>query len=329
METKLQTPSELKAQISEVIRLEADSLYKMSESVTDDFCTALNLIASCSGKVVLTGVGKSGLIARKIAATMSSTGTMATFIHPTEGMHGDLGLLGPGDVVIALGKSGESEELVKLIPAMKRLSVKLIALTSCRESTLGREADVVLFAPVEKEACPLDLAPTVSTTVALAIGDALAVTLMKMRNFKPEDFALYHPGGKLGKRLWLKVSDLMIPAASCARLSFEKATVEDTILALSQYGHGIVLFEDGAGRLMGILTDGDIRRLLTTHRAQIFDVDLREAVNKKPISLEPEVMAVEALKLMEKREKPLNVVPVVRNTKVEGIIRLHELVSVA
>lgn len=329
MRVDLKTREDLKSQIREVIQLEADSLQKMSESITDDFCEALFLISSCQGKVVLTGVGKSGLIARKIAATMSSTGTMATFIHPTEGMHGDLGLLTSGDVVIALGKSGESEELVRLIPAMKRLSVKLIAITSCRESTLAREADVVLFAPVEKEACPLDLAPTVSTTVALAIGDALAITLMKMKNFRSEDFALYHPGGKLGKRLWLKVSDLMIQGEACARLPFETATVEDTILALSKYGQGIVLFEDSVGKLMGILTDGDIRRLLSIHRGGIFEIELREALNRKPIALGPDLMAVEALKLMEERDKPLNVMPVVQEGKAVGIIRLHELLSVS
>lgn len=329
MPIDLNSQIELKSQVQEVIRLEADSLYKMSESITDEFSEALFVIASCQGKVVLTGVGKSGLIARKIAATMSSTGTMATFMHPTEGMHGDLGLLTTGDVVIALGKSGESEELVRLIPALKRLSVKLIAITSCRESTLAREADVVLFAPVEKEACPLDLAPTVSTTVALAIGDALAVTLMKMKNFKSEDFALYHPGGKLGKRLWLKVSDLMIPSEACSRLSFEEASIEDTILALSKYGQGIVLFEDSIGQLMGILTDGDIRRLLSIHRAEIFNLEIREVLNRRPITLGPDVMAVDALKLMEQREKPLNVVPVVQDGQTWGIVRLHELLSVS
>jgi arabinose-5-phosphate isomerase len=320
---------ELTNQIRDVIRLEAEGLSLVAESVNQSFCDALLLLAECRGKVVLTGVGKSGLIARKIAATMSSTGTMATFLHPTDGMHGDLGLLSSGDVVVAIGKSGESEELVKLIPALKRLSVKLIAITSRTDSTLARGADVVLYAPVEREACPLDLAPTVSTTVALAIGDALAITLMKMKGFKSEDFALYHPGGKLGKRLWLKVSDLMIPVESCARLSVKKAKIEDTLFALTKYGHGIVLFENELGDFEGILTDGDIRRLLSSHGKNIFQLDIETVLNRHPITIEPDCMAVEALKLMEQREKPLNVVPVISQGKVAGILRLHELLSVS
>jgi arabinose-5-phosphate isomerase len=320
---------ELTNQIRDVIRLEAEGLSLVAESVNSSFCDALLLLAACRGKVVLTGVGKSGLIARKIAATMSSTGTMATFLHPTDGMHGDLGLLSTGDVVIAIGKSGESEELVKLIPALKRLSVKLVAITSRMDSTLARGADVVLYAPVEREACPLDLAPTVSTTVALAIGDALAITLMKMKDFKPEDFALYHPGGKLGKRLWLKVSDVMIRVESCARLSVKKAKIEDTLFALTQYGQGIVLFENEDGGFAGILTDGDIRRLLSTHGKNIFQLEIETVLNRRPITIESDCMAVEALKLMEQREKPLNVVPVLSQGKIAGILRLHELLSVS
>jgi len=320
---------ELTNQIRDVIRLEAEGLSLVAESVNQSFCDALLLLAECRGKVVLTGVGKSGLIARKIAATMSSTGTMATFLHPTDGMHGDLGLLSTGDVVIAIGKSGESEELVKLIPALKRLSVKLVAITSRRDSTLARGADVVLYAPVEREACPLDLAPTVSTTVALAIGDALAITLMKMKDFKSEDFALYHPGGKLGKRLWLKVSDVMIRVESCARLSVTKAKIEDTLFALTEYGQGIVLFENESGGFEGILTDGDIRRLLSHHGKNIFQLEIETVLNRRPITIEADCMAVEALKLMEQREKPLNVVPVISQGKVAGILRLHELLSVS
>ncbi len=329
MEIDKETRLELTHQVRDIIRLEAEGLSLVAESVNDAFCDALILLSSCDGKVILTGVGKSGLIARKIAATMSSTGTMATFLHPTDGMHGDLGLLSSGDVVIAIGKSGESEELVKLIPALKRISVKLIAITSRADSTLAREADVVLYAPVEREACPLDLAPTVSTTAALAIGDALAVTLMKMKNFKTEDFALYHPGGKLGKRLSLKVSDLMISKDSCARLQTKASSIEDTIFALSHYGHGIVIFEDEKGHLEGILTDGDIRRLLSKHRSEIFELDLSRVINRKPTAIEPGCMAVEALKIMEEREKPLNVVPVVSQKKFEGVLRLHELLSVS
>lgn len=315
--------------VRQVIQLEADGLTAMADAVDESFCEALKLIHSSRGKVVLTGVGKSGLIARKIAATMSSTGTTATFLHPSDGMHGDLGVLSAGDVVIAFGKSGESEELVRLIPALKRLDVKLIAVTSRRDSTLAKEASVVLHTPVEREACPLDLAPTVSTTVALAVGDALAVTLMKMKDFKSEDFARYHPGGKLGKRLWLKVADVMIPADKCAVLDLNSSTLENTIVALSEYGQGIVLFTDEKKDLAGIITDGDIRRLLNAHRAKIFELELKDILNKKPIVIAPDLMAVQALKLMEERQKPLNVVPVAIGGKLEGVVRLHELLSVS
>jgi arabinose-5-phosphate isomerase len=315
--------------IQDVIRLEADALKTMAESVGDSFVEAVVLLKSTKGKIVFTGVGKSGLIARKIAATMSSTGTVATFLHPSDGMHGDLGMLTAEDVVIAIGKSGESEELTNLIPAIKRLNAKIIAITSRPESTLGQQADIILHTPVEKEACPLDLAPTVSTTVALAVGDALAVTLMKMKNFQHEDFAKYHPGGKLGKRLSLRVADLMIPKERCPILSLDKATIEQSIADLGTYGLGILLFCSKTPELTGILTDGDIRRLLSRHKSEIFNLKLDDVINRKPVTIAPNMMAVEALELMETHKPPLNVVPVTSEGKVVGVVRLHELLSVS
>jgi arabinose-5-phosphate isomerase len=315
--------------IREVILLEAEALKYTAKGVGEPFFKAISLFLSSRGKIVFTGVGKSGLIARKIAATMSSTGTVATFLHPSDGMHGDLGMLTSDDIVVAIGKSGESEELTNLIPAIKKLKAKIIAITGRRDSTLAREADVVLYAPVEKEACPLDLAPTTSTTVALAIGDALAITLMKVKNFQPEDFAKYHPGGKLGKRLSLKVSDLMIPSHRCPILNMKQTSIEQCIADLGTYGLGILLFGSETQQLEGILTDGDIRRLLNRHKAGIFGLSLQEVTNTRPITITPETMAVKALELMESHQPPLNVVPVISKGKIEGVLRLHELLSVS
>lgn len=321
--------TEVLENIREVVSLEADALKAMSEVIQEPFFEAVSLLYSTKGKIVFTGVGKSGLIARKIAATMSSTGTVATFLHPSDGMHGDLGMLTQDDVVVAIGKSGESEELTNLIPAIKRLNTKIIAITSKKDSTLALQADIVLHTPIIKEACPLDLAPTVSTTVALAVGDALAVTLMKMKNFQHEDFAKYHPGGKLGKRLSLRVCDLMIPKEKCPILNLEKATIEQSIADLGTYGLGILVFCEKAPKLTGILTDGDIRRLLNRHKSEIFNLKLEEVINRKPVTIEPETMAVKALEIMESHQPPLNVVPVVKNNDVVGVLRLHELLSVS
>ncbi|MCB0417801.1 MAG: KpsF/GutQ family sugar-phosphate isomerase [Bdellovibrionales bacterium] len=321
--------TELLESLRSVISLEAYALAQLTNQVDESFFEAIRLLAECRGKVILTGVGKSGIIARKIAATMSSTGTTATFLHPSDGMHGDLGVLSEDDVVIALGKSGESEELVKLLPAFKRLGAKIISITSRRDSTLGRESDVTLFAPVEREACPLDLAPTVSTTVALAIGDALAITLMKVKDFRSEDFAKYHPGGKLGKRLLLNVADLMIRRENCLVLNPNGASFEDTILGLGESGLGIVLFSVDANTLYGVVTDGDVRRLVTKHKAEAFNLLMTEVINRKPITIPSHWMAVDALKFMEDHKPPLNVLPIVDDGKLVGVVRLHELLSVS
>lgn len=328
VETIEWTDESLRSSVRVVLRTEAEALLQMEAGVDGAFVDALRLLGSAKGKVVLTGVGKSGLIARKIAATLSSTGTVATFLHPSDGLHGDLGVVGRDDVVLAISKSGESDEIGKLMPAIKRLGVKLVAITSREDSQLAQGADVALVMPDFKEACPMDLAPTTSTTVALAIGDALAVTLMKVKGFKAEDFALYHPGGKLGKRLLLRVSDLMIPLEKSPVLHLNSATMQDAIFALSKYGLGIVIFCE-AGEVQAILTDGDIRRLLNQHGERFFGLPLADLVNRTPITLAPEVKAVEALRFMEDRERPLNVLPIVVDGRLVGVLRLHELLSVA
>jgi len=319
---------ELLGIVREVIRVEGEALIYLEKQIGEDFYRALTLLAECAGKVVVTGVGKSGIIAKKIAATLTSTGTSAVFLHPSDGMHGDLGVLTENDVLLALGKSGESDELIALLPVVKRIGAKIIAITARQESHLAKNADVALITHVEKEACPLNLAPTVSTTLALAVGDALAVALMKMKNFKTEDFARYHPGGKLGKRLLLRVTDLQVPIAKCAVLDAELAKMSDVIMSLSEYGHGIVLFlREGA--LRGILTDGDIRLLLQNHSTKLFELSVSQVMNSKPLTIPADFMAVEALKFMEDRKRPLNVVPIVQDGKVLGIVRLHDLLAVS
>jgi len=317
------------AEMSAVIRQEADALIRLSESLDKSFSDCLKLIESCRGKLIVTGVGKSGHIARKIAGTFSSTGMPAIFLHPSEAMHGDLGNVSPDDLVLALGKSGESDELNELLKALKRQSLKIIAITAKADSTMAATADIVLLSGVTQEACPLNLVPTTSTMAALAIGDALALTLMRIKKFRPEDFALYHPGGKLGRKLLLKVSDLMIPRAECPVLDPDKTSIQEVIVALGKYGLGIVFFAKDKQQLKGIFTDGDLRRLLDKHKADVFNLKVTEVMNRKPIVVQDDEMAVHALRLMEERERPLNVMPVCRKEEFVGVVRLHELVRVA
>ncbi|MGH8625554.1 MAG: KpsF/GutQ family sugar-phosphate isomerase [Gammaproteobacteria bacterium] len=322
--------SDIKNLIREAIQIEAEALEHLLAGVDDAYVDAVKVILAAKGKVVLTGVGKSGLIGQKIAATLASTGTLAIFLHPTEAIHGDLGQVTPSDVVIALSKSGESEELNNLLPALRKIGARLIAITGDRGSTLARAADVILYYQIPREACPFDLAPTASTTVTLAIGDAIAMALMKLRDFQPRDFALYHPGGRLGRRLLLRVEDLMIPTEACAVLSANGTRMEDVLVALSRYGHGIVIFLQGDGTLGGILTDGDLRRLLAQHREAVFDLRPNEVMNPSPATVSPSIPAVEVLEFMEARDRPLNVVPVIDERRhVLGIARLHEFLKVA
>ncbi len=322
-------PKAILEQLKEILKEEADAIYDILDHVDEAYLHAVKMIYGCKGKVVVTGMGKSGLIARKIAATMSSTGTLAIFLHPAEGMHGDLGMVAPEDIIIAIGKSGESDELTGILPALKKIGTKIIAITGNPQSTLALNEDIVLYGGVEREACPLNLAPTSSTTVALAIGDALAITLMKLKNFQPEDFAVYYPGGRLGKRLLLKVSDILIPFEKCPVLDSAAATMEEVIIGLSGYGLGIVLFSRDGHTLEGIMTDGDVRRILQKYQSEIFKLDVKSIMTKNPTTIQKDWMAVNALSLMEKRDRPLNVVPVLDGEKLAGILRLHELLRVS
>lgn len=310
-----------------VVQAEKDALETLLTQMNDSYVEAVRLILASKGKVVVTGIGKSGQIAQKVSATLISVGTVSVFLHPVEALHGDLGIVTADDVVIAFGKSGESDELLALVPFLRRIGTKIIAVTAKKDSSLAKNADVVLFSEVLKEAPPLDLVPTASTSVAMAIGDALALTVMKAKGFKQDDFAFYHPGGALGRRLQLKLKDILIPKEQCPVLSTKNITLDQIVLALGKYSLGIVLFSNDGNTLDGIITDGDIRRLLDQHKDQIFQIKIEEKINRSPLAIQENCSAAEALSFMEGREKPLNVVPVLRGKEIVGIIRLHEMLK--
>jgi arabinose-5-phosphate isomerase len=322
------TKTEILESLKEVLTLEALALQEAALHLPDSFIDAVELLSQCKGKIVVTGMGKSGLIGRKIAATLASTGSPSLFLHPAEAMHGDLGVLQSEDILLAIGKSGESEELLGLLPSAKRIGVKLLALTSNPKSSLAQKADIVLEVIVKKEACPHDLAPTTSTTLALAIGDALALTLMKIKNFQPAEFALYHPGGRLGKRLLLSVEDVMIEYSHCPILNPKTSSMQDALLALGSFSLGLVLFSEDGKKLDGILTDGDIRDLLKIHGKNFFELSILNSMNTSPLSISPQKKAIDALEFMEKRKKPLNVLPALDGQgQIKGLLRLHELLK--
>ena len=298
------------------LRLDTTMLAPFTEA-----CDLLMQAAAASGRIIVTGVGKSGLIARKIAATLRSTGTQAYFLHAAEALHGDLGMVAAGDTVVALSASGETEELLRLIPAIKRLSARLIAFSGCAASTLAQAADVFLDTSVSAEACPLNLAPTASTTVMLALGDALALEVSRRRGWREEDFADLHPGGRLGKRL-ARVRDLMhsgdaLPQVSCS------TPMPEVIYEMSRKKLGMTTVLDG-GRLAGMVSDGDLRRLLERDGPHALERTAGEIMNPHPITIGGDAFASSALALMEER-KITSLVVVSRDGLVEGVIHLHDL----
>ncbi len=307
-----------------VLTIEADAVQALIQRIDDEFLKALNLILACKGRVIVSGMGKSGHIARKIAATFASTGTPAYFVHPGEASHGDLGMVTAQDVVIALSYSGESDELLAIVPAIKRQGAKLISLTGNPQSTLAREADVHLNGAVAQEACPMGLAPTASTTAALALGDALAVALLDAKGFGEEDFARSHPGGALGRRLLTHVRDIMHTHASIPAVR-EDATLADAVLEISRKGLGMTAIVDASHRLLGIYTDGDLRR--TLEKKVDFSTTLVSSVmSKSPRSIDPDALAVEAVQVMEQYN--INQLLVVDATKkVVGALNMHDLLK--
>ncbi len=315
-----------------VVRIEAEALRRLADRIAgpmaSDFHRALDLLFSCSGRVVVTGMGKSGLIARKIAATLSSTGTPALYLHPAEALHGDLGMIARGDVVLALSSSGETAEILELLPTIKRLGVPLITFSgdqlyppNCHLSSLAQAAEVALDCSIAKEACSLGLAPTASTTTMLALGDALAVALSEKRGFKEEDFANLHPGGKLGKKL-SRVSAFMHTGDAVPRVT-PQTRMLDVIYEMSRKKLGITTVVEG-DRLVGIISDGDLRRLLERHGKDILDLSAGECMTPNPRTIPPDAFAAQALDLMEQR-KITSLAVVSSDNRLEGIIHLHDL----
>jgi len=302
----------------EVLEIEANAL--LNTQIDNGFLKAIDIIANTKGKLIITGVGKSGLIGAKMAATFASTGTSSFFLHPTEALHGDLGMISKGDSVLAISYSGESEELAKILPHIKRFDIPLIGMSRDKNSTLGRYSDAFIPTIIEKEACPLGIAPTTSTTLTLALGDALAVCMMKKRNFTKNDFASFHPGGSLGKQLFIKVKDLMnknLPIAN------KNITLKEAIVKITEGKIGHLLFVEN-GIVIAILSDGDLRRALLRD-----DFDLNQkAINfatKNPKTIKSEILASDVLQIME--DKKIQLLPVVENEKVIGVIHIHDLVE--
>lgn len=305
-----------------VIETEAQAVFQLQQRIDHHFEMACELLIGCRGRVVVTGMGKSGHIGKKIAATLSSTGTPAFFMHPGEANHGDLGMITRQDVVLAISNSGNTSEIVTLLPLLKRLEVPLIALTGNPVSTLAKVADVNLDVSIEQEACPLGLAPTTSTTVALVMGDALAIALLQVRGFSAEDFARSHPGGSLGKRLLLQIDEL------CHRGEFlpivsEDATVKEALLEVTAKKLGMTCVVDEKGLLTGIYTDGDIRRTLT-HQYDIHTTPLKEVMTRNCHTITPGILAAEALVLMQKYSIT-SLVILDENQRPEAVLHLHDL----
>ncbi len=305
----------------QVLQTEADAVRGLIDRLDESFTTAVRFLADCRGRVIVTGMGKSGIISRKIAATLSSTGTPAYFLHPAEAVHGDLGVIQRDDLLVALSHSGETPEIIRLLETIKRLGARIIAITGAPSSALGQAADVTLDCHVDAEACPFNLAPTASTTAALALGDALAMTLLVSKGFREEDFADLHPGGQLGKRL-LRLDRLM---HSGDRVPTVRSTtpLREVVATMSAKGFGMTCVTDDRGTLLGVITDGDIRRQLST------DIDplaqtAADLMTTTPITIEPSALAVEALNLLEDR-RVTSVVVVDDDNRVAGIVHLHDL----
>jgi len=315
-----------------VVRIEAEALRRLADRIAgpmaSEFTAALELLYCCAGRVVVTGMGKSGLIARKIAATLSSTGTPSLYLHPVDAMHGDLGMITRGDVVVALSASGDTEEILELLPTVKRLGVPLITFTGDQLypsndhiSSLAQAADVALDCSIDKEACSLGLAPTASTTTMLALGDALAVALSERRGFKEEDFANLHPGGKLGKKL-ARVSSLMHTGDAIPKVAPE-TKIGEVIYEMSRKGLGITTVLEG-GKLVGLISDGDLRRLLERRGKDMLDLTAGECMSRGPKTISPDAYAAQALDLMEQK-KITSLAVVSPDGTLEGILHLHDL----
>lgn len=314
----------------EVIRIEAEEIAGLEPKLGEDFAKAVDAIVACierPGKVIVTGIGKSGLVAKKLAATMNSTGTTAFFLHPVDAVHGDLGMVSARDVVIAISKSGKSEELSALLPTFRRLGTTIIAITGNTESDLAKDSDIVLDASVRQEACPYDLAPTASTSCAFALGDALAIAVFVVRGLKPEDFAFHHPGGSLGKRLVLKVKDIMHTGEAIPIVS-ESATMREALMEIIEKRLGVTGVVDDDGRLVGIITDGDIKRILMGNPdvRDIREIRVGSVMTRNPRVIDQDALVARAIQRMEEDQKRLITCLMIVDGQgyPTGIIHMHD-----
>jgi arabinose-5-phosphate isomerase len=309
-----------------VFEIEIEALQSVAQNMTPEFGRAVQVIEACKGRVVLTGIGKSGIIANKVASTLTSTGTPAVYVHAVEALHGDLGIISSADVVIAIGKSGESGELNTLLPIVKRIGATIIAITASPSSRMAKFADIVLDLRITREACPLNLAPTSSTTASLVLGDALAVALMKLKNVSTADYAQRHPGGQLGRRLLLHVEDVMRTGERNPAI-LASDTVKRMLFLITAGQAGAISVVSKGGELVGLVSDYDVRKALESTEA-IFDLEIRDIMNPDPIFVYDDQMATEALDLMRSRKKPITVMPVInRKRKVVGMVHVMDLVS--
>lgn len=316
------------ADVRGFLRIESEAIAQTAARLKqDEVDRVVQLLAACRGKIVILGVGKSGIIAQKIAATMTSTGTAALHLHPSDALHGGIGIINGDDVVMILSNSGETDEIIEMLPYLKRRQVPILALVGNPSSTLARRADAVIDASVDQEACPLNLAPTCSTTVALALGDALALTLMQVKGLTPDDFAINHPAGQLGKRLTLTVGDLMHSGDSNPTIHLNAGWVE-VVKGISDGGLGAVSVIDDQKRLAGIITDGDLRRAIQRlDHGSLAELKCDEIMTENPAVATPDLLAYDALQLMENRPSQISVLPVVDDERVcVGLIRLHDIV---
>ncbi len=314
-----------KEQAKKVLKIEAEAITALIDRIDDNLVRAIDIIYSCHGRVVVTGMGKSGLIGKKLAATLASTGTPALFLNPAEGGHGDIGMVSKGDVVIAISNSGETDEILTILPVLKRLGIKLIAFTGNLNSTLAKTSDVVLDVSVKEEACPMGLVPTASTTASLAMGDALAVALLSKRGFREEDFAFFHPGGNLGRRLLLTAGELMHTGDSIPSVS-EEVTMKDVIIEISSKRLGITTVVNDKSQLQGIITDGDLRRGLEKWAEKFFSLKAKDVMSRNPKKITRDTLAVTALSIME-TYSITSIIVIDSSDHMEGIVHLHDILK--
>ncbi|MBI5056619.1 MAG: KpsF/GutQ family sugar-phosphate isomerase [Nitrospirae bacterium] len=312
-------------QAKHILAIESGAVHALIDRINENFIQAIELMYLCHGKVVVTGMGKSGIIGKKIAATLASTGTPAFYLNPAEGSHGDVGVVSKGDVVIAISNSGETEEVIRILPTLKRLDIKIIAMTGNPQSTLARTSDVSLDVSVKEEACPMGLAPTASTTAALAMGDALAITLLSKKGFTEEDFAFFHPGGNLGRRLLLTVEDLMHTGDAVPVVHSDKL-MKDAIIEISSKRMGITAVMDSNSKLLGVITDGDLRRGLEKWGENFFSLKAGDVMTYKAKTITSNVLAAKAVSVMEKYSITVLIVADEENN-IKGVIHLHDLLK--